>query len=49
MLADDGAGSGGGSAIEIELWGGRRVRVAHGFEAEDLRRVLAVLEEEARC
>ena len=48
-LADDGAGSRGGCAIEIELCGGRRVRVAHGFESEDLRRVLAVLEEEARC
>jgi len=38
-----------GSAIEIRLAGGRRVRVARGFDAEDLRRVLAVLEEGARC
>lgn len=32
-------------AIEIELCGGRRVRLRPGFEAEDLRRVMAVLEE----
>ena len=38
-----------GSAIEIHLVGGQRVRLAHGFETEDLRRVLAVLEEAARC
>jgi hypothetical protein len=38
-----------GSAIEIELGGGRRVRVGPGFDVEDLRRVLAVLEEAARC
>ena len=48
-VAGEGAGSGGGPAIEIELSCGRRVRVAHGFMAEDLRRVLAVLEEETRC
>lgn len=35
--------SGGGAPIEIQLAGGQRVRVAHGFEAEDLSRVLAVL------
>ena len=38
-----------GSTIEIELAGRRRVRVARGFEAEDLRRVLAVLEEGTKC
>lgn len=38
---------GGGAAIEIQLAGGRRVRAPRGFEAEDLRRVLGVLEEEA--
>lgn len=39
----------GGAPIEIELAGGQRVRVAHGFETEDLSRVLAVLAEAARC
>src|SRR6058998_3158091 len=43
-LADNGLESWSGSAIEIELGGRRRVRVGRGFEAEDLRRVLAVLE-----
>ena len=38
-----------GSAIEIRLVGGRRVRVARGFDAEDLRRVLAILEPGTRC
>ena len=38
-----------GSAIEILLVGGRRVRVAGGFDAEDLQRVLAVLEPGTRC
>ena len=37
------------ASIEIELGGGRRLRVAAGFEAEDLRRVLAVLDEAAAC
>ena len=37
------------SLIEIELAGGRRVRVPRGFEAEDLRRVLGVLGEAAAC
>ena len=40
--------SGGGAAIEIRLAGGQRVRVAHGFQSEDLSRVLAVLAA-ARC
>ena len=38
-----------GSAIEILLVGGRRVRVAGGFDAEDLQRVLAVIEPGTRC
>jgi len=46
---DVGPETGSGSAIEIRLAGGQRVRVARGFNAEDLRRVLAVLEEGARC
>ena len=40
---------GAGEAIEIHLAGGRRVRVAPGFQAEDLRRVLAVLEPRTPC
>jgi transposase-like protein len=48
-LAEDGLQSWSGPAIEIELIGHRRVRVAHGFEVEDLRRVLAVLEEGTKC
>lgn len=40
---------GGDQAIEIELAGGRRIRVPHGFEADELRRVLAVLGETAGC
>ena len=48
-LAGDSPESWTGSAIEIHLAGGRRVRLAHGFEVEDLRRVLAVLEEGTRC
>lgn len=35
--------------IEIELGGGRRVRVAPGVAAEDLRGVLAVLAEQTAC
>lgn len=41
--------SGPGAPIEIELTYGRRVCVPRGFEAEDLRRVLAVLGEVAAC
>jgi hypothetical protein len=41
--------NGSGARIEIELAHGRRVCVPHGFEAEDLRRVLAVLDEVAAC
>jgi hypothetical protein len=40
---------GGGAAIEIHLVGGQRVRVAPGFQAEDLRRVLAVLQPGTPC
>jgi hypothetical protein len=38
----------GVAPIEIQLAGGQRVRVAHGFQTEDLSRVLAVLAA-ARC
>lgn len=38
-----------GASIEIQLAGGQLVRVPRGFEAEELRRVLAVLEEVAEC
>jgi transposase-like protein len=38
-----------GAPIEIHLAGGQRVRVPRAFEAEDLRRVLAVLAEGGRC
>jgi hypothetical protein len=48
-IAGDGASHGGGASIEIELGRGRRVRVAPGFDTEDLRRVLAVLDEGAPC
>lgn len=48
-LAGEGPESWSGSAIELHLTGGRRVRLAPGFAAEDLRRVLAVLEGAARC
>jgi hypothetical protein len=41
--------SGSGARIEIELAHGRRVSVPRGFEAEDLRRVLAVLGDVAAC
>jgi len=36
-------------SIEIELAGGRRIHVVHGFHAEDLRLVVAVLEDVAGC
>ena len=48
-VASEGAGDRRAASIEIELGGGRRVRVTAGFEAEDLRRVLAVLDEAATC
>jgi hypothetical protein len=41
--------TGGGAPIDIQLPGGHRVRVVHGFQAEDLRRVLAVIAEASRC
>ncbi len=40
---------GGGSAIEIHLVGGQRVRVPAGFQTEDLRRVLAALDPRTPC
>ena len=48
-LVESASETGGGAPIDIQLAGGQRVRVAHGFETEDLRRVLAVLAEAARC
>ena len=39
----------GVAPIEIQLAGGRRVRVHRGFETEDLRCVLAVLEGALTC
>jgi hypothetical protein len=38
-----------GASIEIDLGSSRRVRVSPGFATEDLRRVLAVLEEVTPC
>jgi hypothetical protein len=37
------------ASIDIELGHGRRVRVAAGFAADDLRRVLAILDERVPC
>jgi len=37
------------SALEVVLLGGRTVRIAPGFDAATLRRVLAVLEGDATC
>ena len=48
-VAGDGASRPEGASIEIELRAGRRVRVGPGFAAEDLRRVLAVLDEGPSC
>lgn len=48
-VAGDGVSPRGGAAIELELSGGRRIRVPPGFDGEDLRRVLAVLDEGPRC
>jgi transposase-like protein len=39
----------GRASIDIELGHGRRVRVAAGFAADDLRRVLAILDERMPC
>jgi len=38
-----------GEAIELELSGGERLRLPAGFEAEDLRRILLVLNERRGC
>ncbi len=37
------------ASIEIDLGSGRRVRLSPGFATEDLRRVLAVIEEVTPC
>jgi hypothetical protein len=39
----------GAAYIDIEVGQGRRVRVAPGFATDDLRRVLAVLDESRPC
>jgi predicted oxidoreductase len=39
----------GGAPIDIELTAGRRIRVAPGFATDDLRRVLALLDERVSC
>lgn len=53
QVAVDGVASGGvGAPIEIEVGAGRDmrvIRVAPGFVADDLRRVLAVLDERPTC
>jgi transposase len=48
-VAGDGASQRGDASIEIALPSGRCIRVAPGFDAEDLRRVLAVVDEGVRC
>lgn len=48
-VAGDDAHGRGDACIDIEVGHGRRVRVAPGFAAEDLRRVLAVLAERLSC
>jgi hypothetical protein len=45
----DNDGAGRGAAIDIELGHGRCVRVASGFATDDLRRVLAILDERIPC
>lgn len=44
-----GGGTGDGGAIELEIGSGWRLRLPRGFDAEELRRVLAVLVEAGRC
>jgi len=48
-VADDDAHGRGDACIDIDVGHGRRVRVAPGFAVEDLRRVLAVLDERTSC
>jgi hypothetical protein len=48
-VADDDPMGRGAACIDIEVGPGRRIRVAPGFAAEDLRRVLAVLDERTSC
>ena len=49
LTASESAGAPESGRIEIELVGGQRVHVGHGFHAEDLRLVVAVLEDVAGC
>ncbi len=48
-VAGDDADGRGDTYIDIEVGHGRRVRVAPGFATEDLRRVLAILDERTSC
>ena len=48
-VANDGAPGREDRYIDIEIGRGRRVRVAPGVATEDLRRVLAVLDERTPC
>ena len=49
VASDVAADRRGNASIEIALASGRCVRVAPGFDAEDLRCVLAVVDEGVRC
>jgi len=48
-VADDRASARRDASIDIELGDGRRVRVTPGVTTEDLRRVLAALDERTPC
>lgn len=48
-VANEDAPGRGGAYIDIDVGHGRRVCVAPGFATEDLRRVLAVLDERMPC
>lgn len=48
-VADRGPRGPAAAYIDIDLGDGRRVRVAPGVAAEDLRRVLAILAEQTAC
>jgi hypothetical protein len=48
-LPESGRAAGGADRIEIVLGDGCEIRVPHGFAAEDLSRVLDVLQARAAC
>lgn len=48
-LRNDDPAAATGERLEVLLAGGRRIRVAAGFDAATLRQLLAVLEEGASC